>query len=214
MNRIQYEEIYTDTEKTKKRKQYHFVLTRFAPVAACLIVGLLIWQPWGNSLIMRTEHAMPAAPMADSPLYAMPAAAPAPEAFDFEAAPEDMVIIADSDDSDMIGEPARGGRIFDDNLESDGTFNRLEPQDIEFLQEHIDGAYAEITITGELPELLEGYMLHAFGPWFEWDFVFEIPITDISPLLDELGNRVEFTITHNSQNTSSPYAMVFFSYEE
>jgi hypothetical protein len=211
MNRIQFEEIYTDTEKIKKRKQYHFILTRFAPVAACLIVGLLIWQPWGNSFInMGGDMAMPAAQMADSDLFAM-SSAPAPEAFGLDAPPGDMAIMEDSD----IGEPIpAGGSVWDDELDSDGVFRAFTPQDIEHIQEHINNAYAEITITGELPVLLERYMPQAFGPWFEWDIVFEIPSTEVSALLDELGSREEFAITRNEQNSGNLYAMVFFSYGE
>jgi hypothetical protein len=217
MNRIQHEDIYTDTEKTKKRKQYHFILTRFAPVAACLFVGLLVWQPWGNSLIMRSgDHAaMPAGgdPMTNESQYGMsvaPTSVPDPEAVDNETFPGELSIAIDPDMSDeAVGEIP----FWDDSTDADRFSRRLNTQDIELLQEHINGAYAEITITGELPALLESYMPQAFGPWFEWDIVFEIPSTEIPALLDELGNRAEFALTPNSQNASSPYVMVFFSFE-
>ena len=213
MNRIQNEEIYTNTEKVKKRKQYHFILTRFAPVAACLVVGILIWQPWRNTLSMGGDMAMPpAAQMADSELYDMsvaPTSEPgsAPEALPFEN------MASDADEPDIAGEPAGGGSLWDDSSEFDRAFGRLAPQDIEQLREHINGAYAEIIITGEFPVLLERYMPQAFGPWFEWDLVFEIPSNEIPALLDELGNPEEFVITRNDQNASSSYVMVFFSYE-
>jgi len=213
MNRIQHEEIYSDIGKIKKRKQYHFILTRFAPVAACLIVGLLIWQPWSDTLNMSGDSAMTAAPMAE-PAFDLMAIAPAAEAYSIEDSQAD---IGGDADSDMFGEPAGGNRLLDDDFESDadGALNRLSFEDIEQLQEHIDGAYAEVTITGdELPELLEYYMPQAFGPWFEWDMVFEIPSTEISALLDELGNSEELAVTRNNQNASSPYAMVFFAFKE
>jgi len=213
MNRIQHEEIYTDTVKIKKRKQYHFVLTRFAPVAACLLVGLLIWQPWGNSLIMRSDSAMPAgAPMADSDFYGM-TSVPAPEAaqaFDYESQPEELAVTSDSDMSEATG----GGRAFDDSSDDDGMLRALTVQDIDLLLRHIDGAYAEITITGELPLILERYMPQAIGPWFEWDMVLEIPSTEIPALLNELADHEDFTLTTNDQNASSEYAMVFFSHKE
>ena len=207
MNRIQFEEIYTNTEKVKKRKQYHFILTRFAPVAACLVVGLLIWQPWSNFLGMSSEGAMPAAQPADSELFGISAdLMPAPEALT-----EDM---DDAADPSMAGEAGAESRLFDDDFESDGAFDGLTLQDLESLQEHINGAYAEITITGELPALLELYMPQAFGPWYDWDIVFEIPITEIAALQDELGSHEKFAITRNEQNAGSPYVMVFFSFEE
>jgi len=214
MNRIQHEEIHTEIEKIKKRKQYHFILTRFAPVAACLVVGILIWQTWGNYLDYSGDSAVPPAQMADSEFYRLsldvaPTSEPAPAP---EAAPGDMESVADSDPD---GEPAAGGNIInDDASDSFGTFRVLLPQDVEHYQEHIDGAYAEINITGELPALLESYMPQAFGPWPPWDIVFEIPSTDIAALLDELGSNEELVVNRNIQNASSPYVMVFFSFEE
>ena len=218
MNRIQFEEIYSDTEKTKKRNQYHFILTRFAPVAACLVVGLLLWQPWSNSLIIRSgDQAMPggSAPMAENELHAMATSVPAsaPESsgsFDSESLPDG---VPDADDSGAFGESAGGTRFSDDSSEANMIYRRFTDQEIEQLLDHISGAYAEITITGELPALLESYMPQAFGPWFEWDIVFEIPSTEISTLLDELGNREEYALARNNQNASSPYVIVFFSYE-
>jgi hypothetical protein len=159
---------------------------------------------------------MPAggAPMANEALYGMsvdPTSVPAPEAVDLESFPGELSIAVDSDMSD---DAAGSNSVWDDSYEADGTSRRLNSQDIELLQEHINGAYAEITIAGELPALLESYMPQAFGPWFEWDIVFEIPSTEIPALLDELGDREEFEITRNDQNADSPYVMVFFSYEE
>ncbi|MCL2663655.1 MAG: zf-HC2 domain-containing protein [Oscillospiraceae bacterium] len=208
MNRIQHEEIYTDTEKVKKRKQYHFILTRFAPVAACLIIGLVIWQPWRNYLDMSSESAMPAAPMAE-PAFDLMQIAPDSDASDFGVSPEDTSIAIDADTG---GDAAGGNSLVDDDFESDGFYRIFTDQDNELLQEHINGAYAEIIITGELPALLESYMPQAFGPWFEWDIVFEIPSTEIPVLLDELENREEFTINRNEQNANSLYVMVFFSF--
>jgi hypothetical protein len=212
MNRIQCEEIFTDAEKTKKRRQYHFVLTRFAPVAACLIVGLLIWQPWGESFnISGSDQAAMPATQGDSEPYTMMTSVPAPESGDYETLPDEMLT---DDDTDMAGEPAGGNYPWDDFFEADGTFRQILPdRDNELLQEHINGAYAEIAITGELPVLLKSYLPQAFGPWLEWDMVFEIPLTEMTALLDELGNNEESEITRNTQNVSSPYVMVFFSFE-
>jgi hypothetical protein len=209
MNRIQHEEIYTDTERIKKRKQFHFILTRFAPVAACLIVGLIIWQPWSNTFNRSGDMAMPASQSADSELYGMEAPHAAGE-------PENSIPsgeMADADGSGGSGVPEDINNLFDDTYESDGALRRVHSEDIESFREHINGAYAEIIIEGELPALLERYIPQAFGPWFEWDMVIEIPITEMPALLDELDNREESAITRNTLNASSPYVMVFFNYE-
>jgi hypothetical protein len=208
MNRIQAEEIYTDTEKIKKRKQYHFILTRFAPVAACLIVGLIIWQPWSNTFNLSDGMAMPAAEMADEGLlYTMDSA---PEASNNAPPPGELGVIADSD---TAGEPGGGSDSLDDDFESGESLRLYALQDDERFQEYINGAYAEITVRGELPILLENYVAQTFGPWHEWDIVFEIPTTEMPALMDELDNRNESAITYNSQNASSPYVIVFFSNE-
>ncbi|MCL2820473.1 MAG: zf-HC2 domain-containing protein [Oscillospiraceae bacterium] len=46
MNRIQNEETPQKATISKKRRQYRYILTRYAPIAACLVVMLLVFQFW------------------------------------------------------------------------------------------------------------------------------------------------------------------------
>jgi len=48
MNRIQNESVPSIPVKKKKWWHRRVILTRYAPVAACLVVGLLVWGIWGN----------------------------------------------------------------------------------------------------------------------------------------------------------------------
>jgi len=201
MNRIQGESIQTEEEKVKKRSNYHFILTRYAPVAACLVVGLLIWQFWGS--LWGTDNA------------AMPEAAPAPEAV--SAAPADIApeaamqmddaMDATDDDTSRAGIGAFG--LDGDAEDTDVSALERPAEEIERISEYINDAYAEIAVTGELPALLEGHDPEPFGSWFGWEMVFEIPSSKVPELLEELADREDLVVTRLKE--SSNYAVVLFS---
>jgi len=48
MNRIQSESVPQKIVKEKKWWHRQVILKRYAPIAACLVVGLLVWGIWGN----------------------------------------------------------------------------------------------------------------------------------------------------------------------
>jgi len=48
MNRIQGEKISTEDEKKYKWWHHKVILTRYAPIAACIVVMLIVWQYWGT----------------------------------------------------------------------------------------------------------------------------------------------------------------------
>jgi len=90
MNRVQSEEISAEEETEKKKWwQHQVLLTRVAPIAACLVVVLLVWQFSGNLFGMNDSSSPAAAPapMADTSVpgvsvdapQAEPAPAPLPE---------------------------------------------------------------------------------------------------------------------------------------
>jgi len=62
MNRIQSENIPREIDNNKQRKKYKYILTRFAPVAACLVVGLVVWQFWGTMWGSDSAESPAAAP--------------------------------------------------------------------------------------------------------------------------------------------------------
>jgi len=98
MNRLQSEEPPQKVTMSKKRKQYHFILTRYAPIAACLVVVLLVMQFWNpfSTLLPGSSQMNDAM----SP-------APAPEAATFAGSLDDAndILPGDSD----FGLEAGGG---------------------------------------------------------------------------------------------------------
>jgi len=177
MNRVKYEHFVAKgsvvpEDKAKKRTRFNTILTRLAPVVACLAVVLVAWQLWGNwgnmwSADFAAEQVAPAAEMAldDMDMVAMAE----PEMFDEayiwseEAAPD----AAPTDDAEE-----------DEALDNRG-FNIYAVHDDEVLE--------------EVDEMALIYMFRAEVLEFdadEWGFVeFEIlllvsnvtPIWDIEP---------------------------------
>jgi len=216
MNRIRNEDIFHTTGKVKQRSRLNLVLMRYAPIAACLVAVLLLWQFWGdlwNTQDLRNTQndAMDAAP---APQAAPVPAEPAPDAaygvFDsFDEAPADD---AEQPEAQYDGPAAEGESGPDDQPGGRSLqANTLSPEETERVSEFISGAFAEITVSGELPVMLLDYQPKSFGPWLEWEMVFEIPSTKVPELLSELGNREDFSVTQNPDNQDSAYAIVLYS---
>jgi len=203
-------------EGAKQRGRLNVLLTRYAPIAAGLVVMLLIWQFWGEMFTGRQNAMQTAAPApaADS----MPAAAPAPQA---APAPETAVNFDDMSESDSLADEEAFS--FDAAAEA-APAALAEPeaplltditrttQETEEIMAYMSGAYAEITVTGDLPVLLAGHEPQPFGSWFGWEMVFEIPSSEVPALLAELGTRSGFSVSYQTDNRDSKYAVVLFSH--
>ena len=216
MNRIQNEETPRATDTNKLRRRYRVILTRYAPIAACLVVMLLVWQYWGDMWGVREyfqeNTAMPAAtpeimPMPTSePANAPPAPQAAMHATDdmseFGIFPDEG--IASSAD---MPQAAPAGTI-----DAEDTMLSGEPRsahETESIMTYISGAYAEIAIVGELPSFLAGYQPQPFGSWFGWEKVFEIPSSEVAALIAETGIGDSVEVAYHDNN--STYAVVLFS---
>ena len=215
MNRIINEPVYQGTDSAKKRGRYHFALTRFAPIAACLVVGLLVWQNWG---ILRSGQDATDAPAAPAP-EAKPASvsdtvgtfdisidAEAPAAGEGE--PEDNSDDYAPDEGQSNPEPADDYAPTDRGL----PVPPRSDEEVERIMEYIDAAYAQISIIGELPAFLEGYEPEEFEPLPPWEKIYEIPSTEVSALMEEIKNRNGVEVTEN--NNDSDYAVVLYSSSE
>ena len=212
-------------ENKKKWSHRQFLLTRLAPIAACLTVVLLVWQFWGNT--RGTDDA------------AMPAYAPMPETAVSQDMGDSLWVMDDADynyehsaEAEEMPDAARGN--FGENSAPSSTAGTPEQgqqnesvliQETEWYTEqyfeyidhayadYLDNAYAVIIITGELPPML----IHRepesseFWVWSEWDMVFEISRSDVSTLLAELGSRRDAVLARNLDRHSSTYAVVLFS---
>jgi len=214
MNVIQSESIPRATDDNEQRKRYRFILTRYAPIAACLVVMLLVWQfwgsTWGNTWGISNNSALPENQMSmfastdsipDSALMPAPAAAPPPAA---EEAGEQGIMRADTEMADQAD-------VFSMDDGELGGEPRSE-QEITMFMEYLNNAYAEIKVTGEFPALLAQYEPLHFSPWYDWELVFEIPSEEVPALLASLDGREGVDEVHI--NSDSTYAIVFFSYGE
>ena len=209
MNRIQSESTPRKTDTDKLRKNYRMILARFVPVAACLVVMLLVWQFWGDLFGVQQDHASPAATSAPDLAVV--------------AAPEFAINVDDADYGVQTEPaPASGGTEsagFENESHSiaDDPGRRMSPEEAwttdetEQFMEYISKAYAEITITGELPVLLSGIEPLPLGPWFGWELIFEIPAAEVPTLLEELSGRNDVTTVNNTSNNESTYAVIFYS---
>jgi len=221
MNRIRNEEIFHTAGNVKRRKPLNIILMRYAPIAACLVVMLLVWQFRGDLWGARNDAMSPAA----EPQAVMDAPAPEeppPEAAPAEPAPEPAGDFTNTLDDNFVeeGELPLHPDDADDDAEDDGRDPRggrsmpdgdRSPEETEFIMEYIDGAYVQITVTGELPELLNDYQPQPFGSWFGWEMVFEIPREKVPALVEELSGREGVSITQSPDNSESTYAIILFS---
>jgi len=225
MNRIRSENISTEKENVKKKWwQHQVLLTRIAPIAACLAVVVLVWQFGSNTDGGRNLFSMDNLVAPED--AAMPAMAPAPAPG--AASPDSVRTMSDdldSDDDSMVTDEVRTGSGAqadspDGTTESESfetaparlwPYGDDESDDIdEKFSDFLMNAYAEITITGAFPEFLTSYEPLPIENWQGWELVFEIPSTEIDSLMLELLNR-RSSLVRNHVNYNSQYAIVFYS---
>ena len=210
MNRIVNEDTPRAEKETEQRKRNKIILLRYMPIAACLVVMLLVWQFWGNTLFAgRIGSSTPDASNAE----VMPAPAPAADSgyYSTGGSPEDhQRVLAESG----AGEDSLDSYDTMDHNISDET--DLMPQgvvrrtlNIDNVITFIDNAYAEISITGEIPEFLQYYEPYSFETLFGWELLFEIPRSDVFPFIAELGNRPGVDVVYNDND--SDYAVVLIT---
>jgi hypothetical protein len=96
--------------------------------------------------------------------------------------------------------------VFDDLMIRGDTRSARES---ELIFDYIGNASAQITVTGELPIMLDDYIPQPFGPWLDWEMVFQIPSEMVPDLLAELGNRDGVEVSYTDNN--SAYAVVMYS---
>jgi len=219
MNRIESERIPVAEEKVKKRERKQILLTRYAPIAAGLVVMLLAWQFWGDIWGARDSTHAPAPAAAPAALNEMPA--PAADMAPAPAPAPETALRADFDDMFMEEEAQldAGSSLYDSEAPAEATVQTTppvpegvdrSPQETERILAYISGAYAEIAITGELPDLLADREPRPFiGSWFGWEMVFEIESSEVPALLEEVSDREGVIVAYH--NSNSKYAVVLFS---
>jgi len=237
MNRIQSESTPRATvEKKRSNRHFQLFLTRYAPIAACLVVVLLVWQVWGSTLWSERADRMytaapAAAPSADMPMMTTAAeSAPAPEAmWDMDGANLDDAELEEfeaaesygADEQSMPATPQDAGGRRSDTGGTDADW-------LEHLYASIDGfgpldedeaelfinAHAIITIVGDLPVRLA--MHEPEHEWqygrFGWEMLYKIPLDDVAPLIQEALGREAFDVIYNNTDKAGNYALVLMTY--
>jgi hypothetical protein len=227
MNRIQSESTPRAAAKKKLISQNRTRLMRYMPIAAGLVVMLLVWQFQGDSFLMRNFGASEAGAMPNSAtllLQGQQAAAPAPAAVEAES--DDSVADGLDEPHTRIGDqsygipepatPGGGAAVVPTLVPPEHPILQgitRTSEETEQIMDYIGGASTVITIVGELPAMLANIEPQSFGSWFGWEMVFEIPDTDVQTLLEQLINRPEVVVVRH-ENNNSTYAVVFFNPEE
>ena len=221
MNRIQSENIPREIDNNKQRKKYRYILSRFAPVAACLVFGLLVWQFWGT-MWGSDNAASPAAPApAAAPAAApevlldsfeMPAAAGEEaqwddaEAFGLDISMEEEAVPAPADRMTQMGEADWLQHLYDG---IDG-FGPLDGTDARLFRE----AHAVVTITGDLPVALAQF--EPLPDWqygrFGWEMLYSIPIPALADLLEEISGRDYVEVVFNNTDSAGNYVLILMTY--
>jgi len=224
MNRIRSESLSVGKETAKKKWwQHQVLLTRLAPIAACLAVVVLVWQFSSNNSGLnsfnRNENDS-ASPEAASLSLPAPNATPMPDS------PVDRNNFGESDEDDIMADEAIGffdeqsfasggtdeQESFDPMPEREWSYEYSDSDDMEErFSDFLKNAFAEITITGALPEFLTSYEPLPLDNWQGWELVFEIPSTEVDNLMLELVNR-RSSLVLNPDNKNSQYAIVFYSH--
>jgi len=239
MNTLKAEDLYGPKKaKKEERPTMRLILTRYMPIAACLVVVFFVWSFWGNTFGVRNDTASPAsqnvpheaAIMMDSDLGL------------YSASASDAGF-SDSADSSTFSDDNLGGGDTRRSADPEGSTNTpsatpvpsnfpeelifrdlfdssMTADEIENIRNYITGASFWITYTGDLPDHIIAIFPQSLGPWFGWDIIFELPTEDVEFLLDNIStsqirdDMTGFSVTENESRPVSPYAVVFYSFGE
>jgi len=114
------------------------------------------------------------------------------------------------------GEGAEGSAGFTDLITDDENKSFFDPADSSpqaaaSILAYIGKAYACITFTGELPALLTGYKSDLFGGWMNWEMFFEIPLSLMPELMDELSGDSYHNVEVLLSEADSDYVIIMYS---
>jgi len=239
MDKIRSDDTVSGTTSVKRPISLRLVLTRYAPVAACLAVILLALPVINNLRNAQYDSAAPLSANIETGGIA-PAMASPDSVYDGAAAGsgERQQSLAengfagnnddqyDYDESESYksempmpaGAPPPGMMTNDalDTASDDGRINsKTGDFDSESAQAatevlmRIGSAYAWLTFTGELPPEFDIYEQTPVGDDMEWAMYFEIPVDLLPVLLDALGDLDDIEVMMN--DSRSDYVIVMYS---
>jgi len=132
-----------------------------------------------------------------------------PDAAEEEAAPMEGLGGQDSDARDDVelgqaGAPEQGQAA--GQGPEPGPSPEPDPGEVLDLLSEISASFAWITISGELPGLLDGFAPQPLDDWLDWDFFYRIPRDVAGALIDEISGSDGATVEY--VNSGSDYAIV------
>jgi len=233
MDKIQEESVPRRATTTKQRVKYRKILTRYAPIAACLVAMLLVWQFWGDMFGARNNYASTGSPEpASDRTAAMTTAADAPAP---QAEMADMEESVWDHDGGEITAGGGGGVVeVGEEFELDDALGRTDMTDDESIvlwfhaidgfdlvsgdiARYIGNAYAVVSIIGDMPVFLLNYDPVESTSWDDWwiqaswDELYEIPSQDLPILLNETSDREDAEIARNPSNVNNNIVLVVYS---
>jgi len=228
MNRIQFEELYGPSSSkkpqsvaTRGKTQLRTMLIRYMPIAACLVVVLLVWSFWGNFFNPQTDCAAPmilsGADLGDAVVDSdMPGeTSAAPDSFNIShdlpagGAPGSETILPSAEPA-----PDMAFKLGDQNalIDSQRRFLPESQKAVDELIDYLNGASYLIAITGELPEFLTGCVPTSYGPWYNWNVIYEVSEKEVQVILSQLQLHEDyFALKNNDTTHGNAYVVVLYS---
>jgi len=232
MNTVKADDLYGPKRAGEKKSSMRIILTRYMPIAACLVVVFFVWSFWGSSFGLGDS----AAPRNFSLFGSSSNDAGEPEAIHppmsvaFDAAlptalPSDSADKGGADDGAQTRDGLTGqgtdpegvvslpfplpeplpDELFRRSVQSDDSLDEeLDTSDI-FV--YLSGASFWITYTGTLPDDIISLFPESLGSWFGWDVIFELPTEDVEFVIDWLSpTQIRDDLTNFSiiENESRP----------
>jgi len=240
MNTIKAEDLYGPKRAGEKKSNMRIILTRYMPIAACLVVVFFVWSFWGSSFGLgenaaKRDFSLLGSNNTGDPESSQPIMPSTYDAALTTTLPGEDAVMGGADDSQT-----RGG----EGIDPESTINmppaipeplpeelfRLrrsqsiddfeEDSDINDILVYLSGASFWITYTGTLPDDIIRMFPESIGSWFGWDVIFELPTEDVEFLLDQFGaskltdDMTNFSVIENESHPDSSYAVVFFAGDE
>jgi len=207
MNRVRSDELYGSI-KSKKNPGY-IILTRYMPIAACLIVVFFVWSFWGDSFGLK-DSAHPQNYSNSETAGGLATIAPAPDAT-CDSSLDGSSFSSDINAPDFLEENLDFPAELIRSVETPASLHRSQREAYE-ISEYISAASYWITIVGELPDYLSDLDPQPFGSWYGWDMVFEIPSEDVQKIESEVfGSFPSRKSIKNSTSPDGAYAVVLYA---
>jgi len=235
MNQIRAEKPHGVSAQEKRKRHIHIALTRYMPLAACLVVVLFVWSFWGN-VFNKSDNADPQGKEYMLGSIFMDASddgsggnspggagaggnSPGADGIPTGPAPEEAPYPDLNCENEQYGIPkillpwvqadSQQPGLEDDLLPS----SQWSQRELSELDDYINGAAYWIAFKGELPAYLIDYKPAEYSSRFNSQEIYEIPSLDVHIVLNQLSDRKIFA-EGNDKAEKSSYAIVVYFLDE